>query len=113
MLKLTPEQFQGIQARIKEQGRLVKGKASGTTTKVEPAGSRSKRINSGEAWLAFHLGEAKLEGWEREYHFHEERRWEVGAGRVWLLPAWFHSRRVEWIDGAPVAGGGEGAGAGD
>jgi UDP-2,3-diacylglucosamine hydrolase len=32
-------------------------------------------------------------------HFHEERRWEVDGGRVWLLPAWFHSRRVEWIDG--------------
>jgi UDP-2,3-diacylglucosamine pyrophosphatase LpxH len=32
-------------------------------------------------------------------HFHEERRWEVAGGRVWLLPAWFHSRRVEWIDG--------------
>jgi UDP-2,3-diacylglucosamine hydrolase len=32
-------------------------------------------------------------------HFHEERRWEVAGGRVWLLPAWFRSRRVEWIDG--------------
>jgi UDP-2,3-diacylglucosamine hydrolase len=31
-------------------------------------------------------------------HFHEERRWEVAGGRVWLLPAWFRSRRVEWID---------------
>ena len=32
-------------------------------------------------------------------HFHEERRWVVDGGRVWLLPAWFRSRRVEWIDG--------------
>lgn len=30
-------------------------------------------------------------------HFHEERRWEVKGGRVWLLDAWFHSRRVEWL----------------
>jgi UDP-2,3-diacylglucosamine hydrolase len=29
-------------------------------------------------------------------HFHEERRWEVEGGRVWLLEAWFSSRRVEW-----------------
>jgi len=32
-------------------------------------------------------------------HFHEERRWPVAAGEVWLLPAWFRSRRVEWIGG--------------
>ena len=30
-------------------------------------------------------------------HFHEERRWAVPGGDVWLLPAWFRSRRVEWI----------------
>jgi UDP-2,3-diacylglucosamine pyrophosphatase LpxH len=30
-------------------------------------------------------------------HFHEERRWQVKGGRVWLLDAWFHSRRVEWL----------------
>lgn len=28
-------------------------------------------------------------------HFHEERRWQVAGGEVWLLEAWFHSRRVE------------------
>jgi UDP-2,3-diacylglucosamine pyrophosphatase LpxH len=32
-------------------------------------------------------------------HFHEERRWPIAAGEVWLLPAWFQSRRVEWIGG--------------
>lgn len=30
-------------------------------------------------------------------HFHEERRWRVQGGRVWLLDAWFNSRRVEWL----------------
>ncbi len=30
-------------------------------------------------------------------HFHEERRWPVAGGEVWLLPAWFRTRRVEWI----------------
>ena len=29
-------------------------------------------------------------------HFHEERRWAVAGGEVWLLDAWFRSRRVEW-----------------
>lgn len=29
-------------------------------------------------------------------HFHEARRWSVGAGEVRLLEAWFRSRRVEW-----------------
>jgi UDP-2,3-diacylglucosamine hydrolase len=29
-------------------------------------------------------------------HFHEERRWPVAGGEVWLLPAWFRSRRIEW-----------------
>lgn len=39
-------------------------------------------------------------------HFHEERRWEVEGGRVWLVDAWFHSRRVEWLgaEGAPSSG---------
>lgn len=30
-------------------------------------------------------------------HFHEPRRWRVEGGEVWLLDAWFRSRRVEWI----------------
>jgi len=30
-------------------------------------------------------------------HFHEERRWQVEGGDVWLLDAWFRSRRVEWV----------------
>ena len=30
-------------------------------------------------------------------HFHEERKWEVEGGRVWLLEAWFTSGRVEWL----------------
>jgi UDP-2,3-diacylglucosamine hydrolase len=33
-------------------------------------------------------------------HFHEERRWQVPGGEVWLLPAWFRSRRVEWVGAA-------------
>lgn len=28
-------------------------------------------------------------------HFHEERRWTVPEGEVWLLDSWFHSRRIE------------------
>lgn len=32
-------------------------------------------------------------------HFHEEHQWRVEAGRVWLLEAWFDSRRVEWLGG--------------
>jgi UDP-2,3-diacylglucosamine hydrolase len=38
-------------------------------------------------------------------HFHEERHWWVAGGEVWLLEAWFHSRRLEWL-------GEEGGGAG-
>ena len=30
-------------------------------------------------------------------HFHEEHRWRQAEGEVWLLPAWFHSRKVEWV----------------
>ena len=30
-------------------------------------------------------------------HFHEERRWSVMGGEIWLLEAWFSSRRVEWL----------------
>ncbi len=30
-------------------------------------------------------------------HFHEERRWTVAGGEVWLLEAWFSSRRIEWL----------------
>jgi UDP-2,3-diacylglucosamine hydrolase len=36
-------------------------------------------------------------------HFHEERRWQVAGGEVWLLPAWFRTRQVEWAE-PPVAG---------
>ena len=32
-------------------------------------------------------------------HFHEERRWRVPGGEVWLLPAWFASRQVLCIGG--------------
>jgi UDP-2,3-diacylglucosamine pyrophosphatase LpxH len=31
-------------------------------------------------------------------HFHEARQWSVPGGEVRLLPAWFDSRRVEWIE---------------
>ncbi|QQR72070.1 MAG: UDP-2,3-diacylglucosamine diphosphatase [Holophagales bacterium] len=30
-------------------------------------------------------------------HFHEERRWSVPGGEVWLLEAWFRTRRLEWL----------------
>jgi UDP-2,3-diacylglucosamine hydrolase len=30
-------------------------------------------------------------------HFHEERRWTVPGGLVWLLPAWFETRRTVWL----------------
>ena len=30
-------------------------------------------------------------------HFHEERRWRVPGGEVWLLPAWFQTRRIRII----------------
>ena len=33
-------------------------------------------------------------------HFHEERRWQVRGGEVWLVPAWFESRRIEWAGAA-------------
>jgi UDP-2,3-diacylglucosamine pyrophosphatase LpxH len=38
-------------------------------------------------------------------HFHEERRWRVARGEIWLLEAWFSSRRVEWIGGESTAEG--------
>ena len=31
-------------------------------------------------------------------HFHEERRWQVAGGEIWLLEAWFRSRCIEWLD---------------
>ena len=37
-------------------------------------------------------------------HFHEERRWQVPGGEVWLLPAWFRTRQVEWIGGDGTSG---------
>ena len=37
-------------------------------------------------------------------HFHEERRWRVDGGRLWLLPAWFTTRRPVWLpEGDPWA----------
>ncbi|HEV8241072.1 MAG TPA: UDP-2,3-diacylglucosamine diphosphatase [Thermoanaerobaculia bacterium] len=30
-------------------------------------------------------------------HFHEERRWRVPGGEVWLLPAWFQTRQLQLI----------------
>jgi UDP-2,3-diacylglucosamine hydrolase len=34
-------------------------------------------------------------------HYHEPRHWRLPEGEVWLLDAWFSSRRVEWLDDAP------------
>ena len=30
-------------------------------------------------------------------HFHEPRRWSISGGSVWLVDAWFRSRRVEML----------------
>lgn len=30
-------------------------------------------------------------------HFHEERLWRLPEGTVWLVDAWFRSRRIEWL----------------
>lgn len=35
-------------------------------------------------------------------HFHEEHRWPVAGGEVWLLPAWYESRKVEWLPARPA-----------
>jgi len=37
-------------------------------------------------------------------HFHEEHRWPVDGGEVWLLEAWYDSRRVEWLPERPAQG---------
>lgn len=39
-------------------------------------------------------------------HFHEERVWPVPGGLVWLLPAWFDTRRTVWLPEDVPAGGG-------
>jgi UDP-2,3-diacylglucosamine hydrolase len=46
-------------------------------------------------WAATHLGrdcDLVLLG-----HFHEGRRWQLPGGEVWLLDAWFRSRRIELL----------------
>jgi UDP-2,3-diacylglucosamine hydrolase len=40
-------------------------------------------------------------------HYHEPRDWHLPEGDVWLLDAWFSSRRVEWIGGEPYTGSAE------
>ena len=37
-------------------------------------------------------------------HYHEPRHWRLPEGDVWLLDAWFSSRRVEWLGGEPFCG---------
>ncbi len=32
-------------------------------------------------------------------HYHQERRWDLPEGAVWLVDAWFRSRRIEWLPG--------------
>lgn len=45
-------------------------------------------------------------------HFHEEHRWPVAGGLVWLLPAWFDRRRPVWLpEDLPAAAAGGGGGA--
>ena len=36
-------------------------------------------------------------------HYHQPRHWRLPEGEVWLLDAWFSSRRVERLDGEPYA----------
>ena len=37
-------------------------------------------------------------------HFHEDRRWRVSGGSVWLVDAWYRSRRVEILGDDSSAG---------
>jgi UDP-2,3-diacylglucosamine hydrolase len=37
-------------------------------------------------------------------HYHEPRHWQLPEGDVWLLDAWYNTRRVEWLGGAPYSG---------
>jgi UDP-2,3-diacylglucosamine pyrophosphatase LpxH len=37
-------------------------------------------------------------------HFHEERRFTLPEGKeIWLLDAWFRSRRIEWLPAPPAS----------
>ena len=36
-------------------------------------------------------------------HFHENRRWPVSGGSVWLVDAWYRSRRVEILGNVSLA----------
>lgn len=38
-------------------------------------------------------------------HFHEERKWELEMGCVWVVEAWFRSRRVEVLEAASPSSG--------
>lgn len=40
-------------------------------------------------------------------HYHAPHHWQLPGGDVWLLDAWFNTRRVEWIGGEPYAGAAE------
>jgi UDP-2,3-diacylglucosamine pyrophosphatase LpxH len=33
-------------------------------------------------------------------HFHEERKWDLEMGSVWVVEAWFRSRRIEVLEAA-------------
>jgi UDP-2,3-diacylglucosamine hydrolase len=73
------------------------------STERKLAGTNFKhRIRIPEAAIRRYAARRLAEGYDVLLlgHFHEERRWDVEGGRVWLLPAWFRSRRVEWVDGS-------------
>lgn len=35
-------------------------------------------------------------------HFHEPREWDVPEGKIRILDAWFNTREIEWLEGAPT-----------
>lgn len=82
--------------------RIPRGLARKTVDTTE---SRLSKVNQAHKRA---LPEAVIRSWaERRLaeghdvvllgHFHEEHRLRVRGGEVWLLDAWFHSRRVEWL----------------
>jgi UDP-2,3-diacylglucosamine hydrolase len=86
--------------------RLAHRTARGTERRLSRTNQEHRREVPDELLRSY--GEARLrQGHDLLLlgHFHEERRYQVPSGRIWLVDAWFHSRRVEWLaDGAGPAG---------
>lgn len=79
--------------------RLARTMVQSTEQRLARTNLRHKRVIPEEVIRRF--AERRLTGGCHDClllgHFHEERRWSVEGGRVWLLDAWFNSRRVEWL----------------